>query len=460
MDQRPSLYCSPARISPLSAAAAASSATYIYDDQGNRIEVVTVTGSNAPVTTYDLVDGNNPTGYAQIMEQSQTPGTPTATYIWGESLIQQNNAAGTANAGIYYLIADAHGSTRLLVNAAGDVVQTCNYDVFGNALGFTPSGSITPYLYNQQFFDIISGRYYLRSRNYDPATGTFTQQDTISLAPGDTANANFYLYAGADPINMFDPSGHDLMETLGSIAIGTMLGSMGVGAGIGAFQQATGESITPDAAILGFSITAAPSVIASALGKIALGGFSVLPAFSAAGNVYPFSKVLFSLSAFSGAISSKLLSLEQASNFSGGITLGFELLADRKDDVLGSYVYYGPAVGFAAGSGSVSGSIYDGVVWDVPKWTDYAGPFITIGGSVSAGAFGGGISLFASVENWRQHGMLTAITFGAGTGGGFSLTNYTRLAELGQGAGVVAPFLWAAWPPPYDAMMAMSLGSS
>ncbi len=88
-------------------------------------------------------------------------------------------------------------------------------DGFGNALGFTPSGSITPYLYNQQFFDIISGQYYLRSRNYDPATGTFTQQDGYTIAPGDTANANFYLYAGADPANMDDPSGMFSM-TLGT----------------------------------------------------------------------------------------------------------------------------------------------------------------------------------------------------------------------------------------------------
>ena len=183
------------------------SATYIYDDQGNRIEVTTVTGSNAPVTTYYLVDSNNPTGYAQTIEQSATAGTPAATYIWGETLISQNDAPGTTNAGTYYLIADAHGSTQLLLNSTAGVVQTYSYDSSGNALGFTPSSSITPYLYNQQFFDIISGQYYLRSRNYDPATGTFTQQDSINLQPGDLANANFYLYAGADPINMFDPTG-------------------------------------------------------------------------------------------------------------------------------------------------------------------------------------------------------------------------------------------------------------
>ena len=202
-----------------------SSATYIYDDNSIRIEETTdVSGLLSSV--YYLIDGNNPTGYAQVIEQSATPGTPAITYIWGETLIQQDNAPGTTNAGIYYLIADAHGSTRMLVNSTGSVVQTYNYDGSGNALGFTPSSAITEYLYNQQHYDVISGQYYMRARNYDPATGTFTQQDTISPSPGDLANANLFLFAGADSINMFDPSGHDLMETLGSLAIQSMIGSI------------------------------------------------------------------------------------------------------------------------------------------------------------------------------------------------------------------------------------------
>ena len=56
------------------------------DDQGNRIEESTsVSGLLSSV--YFLIDGNNPTGYAQVIEQSATPGTPAITYIWGGSLI-------------------------------------------------------------------------------------------------------------------------------------------------------------------------------------------------------------------------------------------------------------------------------------------------------------------------------------------------------------------------------------
>ncbi len=212
-----------------------SSATYEYDDSGNRIEETTVTGTNSPVTTYFVVDTQTATGYAQVVEQSTTPGTPTVSYVWGLNLLAQNNAAGTPNAGTYYFVVDGHGSTVALINASGNVVQTFHYDGFGNALGFTPSSALTQYLYNQQYYDVISGQYYMRARNYDPATGTFTQQDTISLAPGDIANSNLFLFAGADPANMVDPAGHmSLSEVLTSISISTaLIGFAPVGVGIG-----------------------------------------------------------------------------------------------------------------------------------------------------------------------------------------------------------------------------------
>ena len=83
-------------------------------------------------------------------------------------------------------------------------------DSSGNALGFTPNSALTEYLYDQQYYDVISGQYYMRARNYDPATGTFTQQDSYTISPSDLANANLLLYTGADPINMFDPTGRFL----------------------------------------------------------------------------------------------------------------------------------------------------------------------------------------------------------------------------------------------------------
>ena len=199
-----------------------SSATYYYDDAGNPdpsvspaeigtglLEETTVTGTNSPVTTYFLIDTETATGYAQTIERSQTPGTPTVTYVWGLNLISQNNAAGTPNAGTYYFVVDGHGSTVALLDANGNVVQTFHYDGFGNALGFTISSAITPYLYTQQYYDQFSSTYYDWARNYNPSTGEFTQADYgYSGSLSNPMTDLPYTFTGGDPINMLDPSGH------------------------------------------------------------------------------------------------------------------------------------------------------------------------------------------------------------------------------------------------------------
>jgi RHS repeat-associated protein len=57
-----------------------------------------------------------------------------------------------------------------------------------------------------------SGLQFMRNRQYDPATGRFTQEDPIGLAGG----LNAYGYAGGDPVNSSDPFG--LCEPPGSKA--------------------------------------------------------------------------------------------------------------------------------------------------------------------------------------------------------------------------------------------------
>jgi RHS repeat-associated protein len=47
------------------------------------------------------------------------------------------------------------------------------------------------------------GTWYRRNRNYDPASGRFTQEDPIGLAGG----INLYGFAAGDPVNIHDPFG-------------------------------------------------------------------------------------------------------------------------------------------------------------------------------------------------------------------------------------------------------------
>ncbi len=212
-------------------------------------------------------------------------------------------------------------------------------DSSGNALGFTPKSAITEYLYNQQYYDVISGQYYMRARNYDPATGTFTQQDTISLSPGDLANANLFLFAGADPVNVLDPSGHDLMETLGSLTIQSMIGSI----------------ISP--VIAPFASDALSLLIPY---WVTQGMLDAVPDAALIGG---------NLSALWRA---------GASPFSLGITGGLDLLLSAKDHYAALYDYAGGSLGvFGAGPRSIGGSLAVGAVWRAPRSGDYSGAFIS-----------------------------------------------------------------------------------
>ncbi len=329
--------------------------------------------------------------------------------------------------------------------------ETCHarYDAFGNALGFNAATALTTYLYSSMPYDAASGNHYDHARFYDSSTGEFTQSD-YGYA-GSLANPMTdlpYAFTGGDPINMLDLSGNgfSLPDVIVAMGIISTLG----GPSIGGFGAATGGSLLPDAAIFGFRITLDRQ-------QFARFGSNVALALAGVGDVSPISMVLSELAGFLGTLNSEIAGLVGGSA-SAGVTAGLELIADRKDEVLGVYGFVGAAVGVSAGSGNVSTSIYDGVVWDVPKWTDYAGPFITVGGTVSPGMLGAGVNYFYAVGNPSQHGILTSLSQGAGSGLGGSYTKYRALDEVGQGPGAVLPWLELSWPPPYDFLMPLNLG--
>src|SRR5207248_3315860 len=98
-----------------------------YDGDGNRVSK-TIIGTGA--TTYFLIDDKNPTGYPQAVEElsGATIGTATLTtnYVFGQRLISQKSGST-----VQYYCHDGQGSTRLLVDSSGGVLNTFTYDAFG-----------------------------------------------------------------------------------------------------------------------------------------------------------------------------------------------------------------------------------------------------------------------------------------------------------------------------------------
>ena len=180
-----------------------------YDGQGNKVSE-TVNG----VTTIYLVDTNNPTGYSQIVEEIVN-GAVTRRYTLGHWIISETqNISGTWATSFYGY--DGHNSVRFLTNAAGTVTDNYTFDAFGIKIagaGTTPN----QILYSGEYLDPGTGNYDLRARVYNENTGTFLTRDTYAGQNGDPITLHQYLYAGADPIMNFDPTG-DYTQNFGYAA--------------------------------------------------------------------------------------------------------------------------------------------------------------------------------------------------------------------------------------------------
>jgi len=198
--------------------------TYSYDPNSNRIKKSV--GSSA---TWYLVDANNPSGLAQVLQESSTlAGTPTTTFTLGTSVLSQTNFAGTGT----YLLPDGRGSTRLTADAKGNITARYDYDAFGTAINFNAGSALTKYLYDNQQYDATLGQYYLRARDYITSLGRFSAADSYVAKPGDLGNADLYTYSAGNAVNMSDPSGHELAAELGTLGAFAALSALVLGTGI------------------------------------------------------------------------------------------------------------------------------------------------------------------------------------------------------------------------------------
>lgn len=184
-----------------------------YNGDGNRVRK-TVNGTNF----YYLIAERNPSGYAQVLEEwAASGGTTNLTRVYNYGLALVSQQEGTT---VYYFIPDGHGSTRLLTDGTGVVVNALTYDAYGSLLG-SDDAPATTYLYCGEQFDPDLGLYYLRARYFNPQTGRFwTADDGEQGDQEDPKSMHLYTYCESDPVNHVDPSGHDIGEMLTVMDIG------------------------------------------------------------------------------------------------------------------------------------------------------------------------------------------------------------------------------------------------
>ena len=145
---------------------------------------------------YDLTQEN-----AQVLLQyaSPTDAKTTDAFSYGVS-----GRTSSDTAGVY--VYDGRGSVSETV-AKSKVTSTLRYDPYGEITTGAPVQD-TIYAYNGEQYTPQTGLIYLRARNYDPTTGTFTSKDTYLGDKLEPVTRNRYTYANNNPISYQDPSGH------------------------------------------------------------------------------------------------------------------------------------------------------------------------------------------------------------------------------------------------------------
>jgi len=165
-------------------------AQYFYDGDGGRIKKVT----SAATTTY----------IGSIFEKTAT--TTIKHIFMGPNRIC--SVSSTGDKSFYH--SDHLGSSNIITNQAGNLIQNCEYLPYGEFS--TRTGvSTTHYYFTGKELDDETGLMFYGARYYDPQLGRFITPDSIVQAPYDPQSFNRYSYCRNNPINLVDPTGHSFL---------------------------------------------------------------------------------------------------------------------------------------------------------------------------------------------------------------------------------------------------------
>jgi RHS repeat-associated protein len=208
-----------------SSGAVLSTVEYRYDALGRRIARTVDSDGAGPVAAASenfVYDGLN------VWLDADAAGNVTARYLFGDD-IDEPLARYRPGEGTSWYLTDHLGSVRNILNSVGTVVDTIDYDSFGNILSETSPQFGDRYKYTAREWDSQLGLYYYRARLYSPSTGRFTTEDPIGFAGG---QVNLTANVGNAPTIYIDPLGLSA-EGAATLAWGTRVANAETGALVG-----------------------------------------------------------------------------------------------------------------------------------------------------------------------------------------------------------------------------------
>jgi RHS repeat-associated protein len=178
----------------------AAGVTYSYDGDGKRVQKF-----NGKLYWY----GAN----SAAIEETNSSGNLTNEYIFFNG---QRIARRDSSNNVVYYFNDHLGTSRVITNAAGVILDDSDFYPFGAERPVSSSSGNT-YKFTGIERDLESGMDNFGVRYYASAMGRFTSTDPVQMTPRRLLNPqqfNLYLYAGDNPLRFSDWRGFDLVKVI------------------------------------------------------------------------------------------------------------------------------------------------------------------------------------------------------------------------------------------------------
>ena len=181
--------------------------TYTYDGDGKRVK-------KSSGTLYWYGGGNDPLDETDLAGSTANAAFKEYVFFDGKRIARrdyQNN--------VNYYFTDHLGTTRIVANSSGTVLNDSDFYPFGGERVIT-SSSGNNYKFTGKERDSESGLDDFGARFYSSAMGRFTSADPVVITPErfyDPQQLNEYAYVRNNPTRLVDPTGM-LLQLSGNVA--------------------------------------------------------------------------------------------------------------------------------------------------------------------------------------------------------------------------------------------------